>query len=177
MSVDAEVRAWLRERGTETVKHPGGTLYAHLCRVQQRLAALGHDQHIQFAGLTHAAYGTDGFDLALLFWRERETLRDLIGPHAEELVYLYSACDRDRSWPDLATTHQITDRFTGAVVRLTDWQLTPFVDLSTVNELDVLEHDPSLLAEHRDYFTGLFAAWAPITSPAVSTETRRLLTR
>lgn len=170
------VEAWLRERGTETIQHPGGTLYAHLCRVRDRLAAVGHDAHVQAAGLTHAAYGTDGFDLALLFWQERDTLRDLIGPNAEELVYLYAACDRDSSWPDLAATHRITDRFTGAVVRLADWQLTPFVDLSIVNELDVLEHDPSLLAAHRDYFTGLFEAWSPVTSPAIATEVRRLLT-
>ncbi|MDI6104695.1 hypothetical protein QLQ12_39500 [Actinoplanes sp. NEAU-A12] len=175
MSVDAQVRAWLRDRGTETVKHPGGTLYAHLCRVQQRLADLGHDSDVQVAALAHAAYGTDGFDLALLFWQERDTLRGLIGAGAEELVYLYGACDRDRSWPTLAATHQITDRFTGAVVRLTDWQLTPFVDLSIVNELDVLEQDPSLLAAHRAYFTGLFTAWEPITSPAVATEAVRLL--
>ena len=175
MDVDAQVRAWLRERGTETIEHPGGTLYAHLCRVQQRLAALGHDRDVQAAALTHAAYGTDGFDLALLFWQERDTLRELIGPDAEELVHLYGACDRDLSWPDLATTHRITDRFTGAVVRLTDWQLTPFVDLSIVNELDVLEQDPSLLAAHRAYFTGLFAAWEPVTSPAVATEARRVL--
>lgn len=169
------VEAWLRERGTETIQHPGGTLFAHLCRVRDRLAAIGHDPDVQAAGLTHAAYGTDGFDLALLFWQERDTLRDLIGPNAEELVYLYAACDRDQSWPDLAVTHRITDRFTGAAVRLADWQLTPFVDLSIVNELDVLEHDPALLAAHRDYFTGLFAAWSPITSPAVATEVRRLL--
>ncbi|MEU8658427.1 DUF6817 domain-containing protein [Actinoplanes philippinensis] len=171
------VEAWLRERGTETIQHPGGTLYAHLCRVRDRLAALGHDADVQAAGLTHAAYGTDGFDLALLFWRERDTLRELVGPNAEELVYLYGACDRDRSWPGLAATHRITDRFTGGAVRLADWQITPFVDLSIVNELDVLEHDPALLAEHRDYFTGLFDAWSPVTSPAVVTEARRVLAR
>lgn len=177
MNVDAKVRAWLRERGTETVKHPGGTLYAHLCRVQRRLADLGHDSDVQMAALAHAAYGTDGFDLALLFWQERDTLRDLIGANAEELVYLYGACDRARSWSRLATTHQITDRFTGAVIRLTGWQLTPFVDLSIVNELDILEQDPVLLAAHRTYFTDLFTAWEPVTSPAVATEAYHLLSR
>jgi hypothetical protein len=177
MSVDPKVREWLRTCGTESVQHPGGTLYAHLCRVQERLAGIGHDQVVQAAGLTHAAYSTDGFDLALVFWQERETLRDLIGPDAEDLVYLYGACDRDRSWPDLATTHVVTDRFTGTPRRLDDWQLTPFVDLSIVNELDVLAHDPALLAARRSYFTGLFAAWEPVTSPAVATEVHRLLGR
>ncbi|GAA1595007.1 DUF6817 domain-containing protein [Actinoplanes couchii] len=168
------VREWLRERGTESVTHPGGTLYAHLCRVEERLAAIGYDPVVQSAGLAHAAYGTDGFDLALVFWQDRQTLSDLIGRDAEELVYLYGSCDRKASWPDLAATHRVTDRFTGGVVRLADWQVTPFVDLSVVNELDVLEHDPALLAKHREYFTDLFASWEPMMSPAVATEAARL---
>ncbi|SDS64789.1 DUF6817 domain-containing protein [Actinoplanes derwentensis] len=168
------VREWLRERGTESVTHPGGTLYAHLCRVEERLAGIGHDAGVQAAGLTHAAYGTDGFDLALVFWQDRLTLSELIGPDAEELVYLYGACDRKKSWPELAATHRVTDRFTGGVTRLADWQVTPFVDLSVVNELDVLEHDAASLAAHRDYFTELFAAWEPVMSPAVATEVARL---
>ncbi|MEV0902285.1 DUF6817 domain-containing protein [Actinoplanes sp. NPDC049802] len=175
MRTEAEVRAWLRAHGTETVRHPGGTLYAHLCRVQERLAALGHSTATQYAGLAHAVYGTDGFDLALLFWGERDALRDLIGPAAEELVYLYGSCDRDRTWPGLAADRTVADRFTGGVTRLNEDQVTPFVDLTIVNELDVMEHDPSLLAANRGYFAGLFAAWDPVTSPAVATEVHRLL--
>lgn len=174
MSVDPKVREWLRERGTESVAHPGGTLYAHLCRVEERLAGIGHDLVVQSAGLTHAAYGTDGFDLALVFWQDRITVSDLVGPEAEELVYLYGACDRSASWPDLAATHRVTDRFTGGVTRLADWQVTAFVDLSVVNELDVLAHDPALLVAHREYFTGLFRSWEPVMSPAVATEVSRL---
>ena len=142
----------------------------------QRLAGIGHDAVVQAAGLTHAAYGTDGFDLALVFWQDRLTLTDMIGPDAEELVYLYGACDRKRSWPELAATHRVADRFTGGVTRLADWQVTPFVDLSVVNELDVLEHDPALLVEQREYFAGLFGAWEPVMSPAVATEVARLFT-
>ena len=69
------VKAWLRERGAERIDHPGGTLYAHLGRVHDRLGALGHDQHVRLAGLAHAAYGTDGFDLSLLDVTDRSTLR------------------------------------------------------------------------------------------------------
>ena len=29
MSAEPAVRAWLRERGAETIEHPGGTLYEH----------------------------------------------------------------------------------------------------------------------------------------------------
>jgi hypothetical protein len=177
VSTDVGVRAWLRQCGTESVQHPGGTLYAHLRRVQGRLADLGYRADVQSAGLTHAAYGTDGFDLALLDWKNRATLRNLIGEAAESLVYLYGACDRKRSWHGLATTGEVTDRFTGQVIRLDAGQLTPFIDLSIVNELDVIEQDPTLLDRHGEYFRALFRSWAPAMSPPLVEELRRTLDR
>ncbi|MFI6265330.1 DUF6817 domain-containing protein [Micromonospora sp. NPDC051006] len=84
--------------------HPGGNLYAHLCRVSERLAVLGWSGEVQAAGLTHAVYGTDGFDLALRDRADRAVLRDLVGADAEKLAYLYRACDRRRSWRELAQT-------------------------------------------------------------------------
>ena len=34
-----------------------------------------------------------------------------------------------------------------------------------------------MLVEHGDYFRDLFARWAPLTSPVVAAEVRRLLAR
>jgi len=51
----------------------------------------------------------------------------------------------------------------------------PFVDLSIVNELDVIEQNPALLVKHSDYFRDLFARWAPLTSPKVADEIQRLM--
>lgn len=112
MSTYNGVRFWLRRHGAEQIVHPGGNLYAHLCRVSERLAVLGCGSEVQAAGLTHAVYGTDGFDLALLDGADRAVLRDLVGVDAEELVYLYGACDRGRSWRELANTGQVFDRCT-----------------------------------------------------------------
>ncbi|WP_240943823.1 DUF6817 domain-containing protein [Micromonospora thermarum] len=176
MSVD-EVRAWLRERGADRIDHPGGNLYAHLCRVRERLAALGCGLDVQLAGLTHAVYGTDGFDVALLDRTDRATLRDLVGGEAADLVYGYGACDRRRTWRRLATTGAVYDRFTGQVTTLRGEDLRSFVDLSVVNELDVFEQDPAILDKHRAFFRELFAAWTPAMSPPVATEVHRFLGR
>ena len=175
MSAEPTVRAWLREHGAETIEHPGGTLYAHLGRVHDRLGALGHDPQVQLAGLAHAVYGTDGFDLSLLPVTDRATLRGLTGERAEELIYLYGACDRSRTWRTLGATGQVADRFTDATHMLSREQAGPFTDLSIVNELDVAEQDPTFVARHGDYFRTLFASWAPLASPAVLAEARRLL--
>jgi hypothetical protein len=175
VSFDSQARAFLREHGAESIEHPGGTLYAHLCRVQERLAALGAAVPGQLAGLTHATYGTDGFDRALVAWTDRDVLRAVVGLEAEDLVYLYAACDRDRTWPELARTATVHDRFTGLPRTLAPGQVGPFVDLSIVNELDVIEHNPALLDKHGDYFRRLFTSWAPVTSAPVADEVRRLL--
>jgi uncharacterized protein DUF6817 len=171
----ADVRAWLRERGAETIEHPGGTLYAHLGRVHDRLAALGLDPDVALAGLTHAAYGTDGFDVALLPLAERATLRTLIGESAESLVYRYGACDRGRTWSTLASARTVWDRFTGTSERQTPDELRPFVDLTIANELDLVEQDPVVVERYGKYLGALFRSWAGFASPAVLDEARRLL--
>jgi hypothetical protein len=91
MSFDSAARDFLRDQGAGSIEHPGGTLYAHLCRVEQRLAGLGAGPDLQLAGLTHAVYGTDGFGRSLLPWSERDSLRSVVGETVETLVYLYGA--------------------------------------------------------------------------------------
>ncbi|WP_328342691.1 DUF6817 domain-containing protein [Micromonospora sp. NBC_00421] len=175
MGTDDGVRGWLRRHGAEQIAHPGGTLYAHLCRVGDRLAALGCAHDVQAAGLAHAAYGTDGFDLALLDRADRAVLRDLVGSEAEEIVYLYGACDRKRSWRKLAETGQVFDRFTGQVSTPDTARLRSFTDLSIVNELDVVEQDPTVAARHGAYLRELFASWTPLASAQVSRDAQRVL--
>lgn len=170
------MRVWLRERGAEAIPHPGGTLYAHLGRVHDRLGGLGLGTEVCLAGLTHAAYGTDGFDVTLLDPADRAPLRDLIGVAAECLVHLYGGCDRSRSWRQLAATGEVVDRFTGRVSTPDPELLRDLVDLSIVNELDVVEQDPTVLSRYGDYFRSLFlTTWAPLASPAVTADARRVL--
>lgn len=175
MSTDEGVRAWLRRHGAEQIAHPGGNLYAHLCRVGERLAVLGCGSDVQAAGLTHAVYGTDGFDLALLDRADRAVLRDLVGADAEELVYLYGACDRGRSWGELAQTGQVFDRFVRRVRTPDAAHLRSLVDLSIVNELDVIEHDPAVADRHGTHLRELFASWAPLASAQVIRDAQRVL--
>ncbi|GAB3839467.1 DUF6817 domain-containing protein [Dactylosporangium cerinum] len=175
MGAEEDLRAWLRQHGAETIEHPGGTLYAHLSRVHDRLGGLGLGADVQLAGLAHAVYGTDGFDLVLLDPADHGTLRDLIGAPAQRLVYLYGACDRDRTWRRLADTGEVWNRFTDTVESLDADVLRPFADLTIVNELDVVEQDPAVAARHGDYFRSLFASWARIASAAVLADAGRVL--
>ncbi|WP_456599711.1 DUF6817 domain-containing protein [Blastococcus sp. SYSU DS0616] len=172
---DERLAALLRARGAEEIGHPGGTLAAHLERVQRTLARLGATPDVQLAGRAHAVYGTDGFDVRLLADDERPLLAAIIGAAAEALVHRYGSCDRDRTWEDLASTGLLHDRRTRDVERLDGAQLRAFADLSLVNELDVAEHAPGFVEQHGAYFHRLAEAWAPVLSPAVLTEARRVL--
>jgi hypothetical protein len=69
----------------------------------------------------------------------------------------------------------VHDRFTGQPERLDLSQLAPFVDLSIVNELDVIEQNPAMLEKHGSYFGDLFDRWALAGSPSVIAEARRVL--
>jgi hypothetical protein len=172
-----DVKVWLRERGADTIEHPGGTLYAHVGRVHDRLAALGHDQDVCLAGLVHAAYGTDGFDRTLLDPGEREPLRALVGERVENLVHVYGGCDRSRTWDGFGPTRQVVDRWSGQATVLPESLATGFADLSIVNELDVSEQDPGIAARHGAYFRRVFASWRGVASDAVLAEAERVLGR
>lgn len=164
------VLAWLRSCGAESIPHAGGSLYGHLRRVAARFES---DEFL--AALTHAAYGTDGFNLALLDVTSRQTLRDLIGPAAEQMVYRYGGCDRGRTWRALPSTGLIWSRFTGPAESPTPAEMRAFVDLSIVNELDVYTHSAEIAAKAGDYFRSVFPQWEKLASPWVMTECRRIL--
>jgi uncharacterized protein DUF6817 len=176
MTADArEARDWLRRRGADDIEHAGGSLYEHLGRVYDRLGRLGLDDDVRLAGLTHAVYGTDGFAVSLLDVADRAELRTLVGERAERQVYRYGGCDRGHTWRALPVTGSIRNRFTGACDSPPPDELRAFVDLSIVNELDVAEHDPAVLARHGDYFRDIFASWAELASPAVLADAERVL--
>lgn len=90
------VMGLLRERGADAIAHPGGTLLAHLQRVEERLRRHGADDVVRLSALAHAAYGTDGFDKHLLRLDERRLLEQVTNTDVERLVYLYGACDRKK---------------------------------------------------------------------------------
>jgi hypothetical protein len=170
-----EIRSLLRRREAASIEHPGGTLADHLERVRERLAGLGAREDLQLAGLGHAVYGTDGFAVALLSVAHREAVRDMLGPEVELIIYRYGAADRKKTWSGLAATGQVWDRFEGSVETLGPHELRDFVDLSIVNEIDVLAHSPELARTHGGRLAGVIAGWRPLASPAVLEDADRIL--
>jgi catechol 2,3-dioxygenase-like lactoylglutathione lyase family enzyme len=134
--------------------------------VADTLAEWGAAPTLQLAGLCHAAYGTDGFDVALLDIAERAVLVDAIGAEAEALVYRYGSCDRDAVYPRFGrpTPAAFTDRFTGAVDVPADAEVRAFVELTAANELDVLAHNEELASRYGAALLHLFTRARPLLS-------------
>ncbi len=143
--------------------HPGGTLLAHLVRVADRLATYGMDEQLQLAGLTHAAYSTDGFDTALLDTDERALLVAAIGADAEDLAYRYGATDRRPFYRQLDQALVVwTDRFTGRSITLDPADVAPLVTLTVANELDVIEQSEQLRQQYGASLATLFLRARPV---------------
>lgn len=168
--------AWLRELGAEDLAHPGGTLLAHLERVQELLGSWGARPALRRAGLCHAFYGTDGFGTALLPLARRAELAAVIGEEAEGIVYLYAACDRAASYPTLAREEAaFRDRFTGRVHSPAVELRRDLVELSAANELDLAGIDPGFRQAYGAGLLALFGRFRDLLSEPARRECRAVL--
>jgi hypothetical protein len=149
----------LRELGAAEVPHVGGSLLDHVRRVTDLLGSWGAAPAVRAAALCHAAYGTDGFDTALLPVAERATLAGVIGADAEALVYLYGSCDRGAVYPRLGDPGPVPfrDRFTGETRQPSEPEVRAFVEITAANELDVMAHSAELAARHGAALHALFS--------------------
>jgi hypothetical protein len=173
----AAIETFLYDRGADGMPHPGGTLLAHLGRVQGLLADWGADPVVQTAGLCHATYGTDGFAPALLPLSDRATLVALIGEPAEALVHLYASCDRGAVYPrvDGTTEFAFRDRFTDRELNPPADQLRAFLEITAANELDVLAHNSELTERYGPALHALLTRAGTLLSPAAREAVTRQL--
>ncbi|MFD7320113.1 DUF6817 domain-containing protein [Streptomyces sp. NPDC059875] len=171
-----KARDLLIAHGADTLHHPGGTLLAHLDRVEARLAAWGARDDLRLAGLCHAFYGTDGFAEHVLPLERRDELAAAIGAEAEALVYFYASCDRAFSYGRLGREDGLfRDRFTGETFTPTGEQKADFAELTAANELDVLQENGALRARHGGGLLKLFTRWRSLLSEAAFKDARETL--
>jgi hypothetical protein len=168
MPVSSPVLVALNEWGAGAISHPGGTLFDHLVRTQAMLRSWCSSEDLALAGLCHAAYGTHGFDAALLSLQERPALCDLIGHEAEALVYLYASCDRVAVYPQLGRQDAVLfrDRFEQTSTELASTSLTEFAELTFANELDIVRHNPVSASQVGPPLAELFRRCRTLVTPS-----------
>lgn len=170
------IERFLRGHGAAEIPHPGGTLLSHLIRVTDLLTTWGASREIRYAALCHAMYGTDGFDRALLDLEHRTALVELIGEHAEALVYQYAGCDRSVVYPRLPDLPVLfRDRFTGREYLPPEADVRAFMEITVANELDVLAHNAELAAAHGPALFEFFDRCGELLSPRARAAVRTRL--
>jgi hypothetical protein len=167
----------LRVCGAGGVEHPGGTLLAHLLRVERMLEVWGAPDALRLAGLCHACYGTDGFATSLLDLPRRTDLVDAIGARAERMVYRYAACDRAKVYPQLGRGDPITfrDRFRDVEDEVPAAELAWFAELTAANELDLARHNPEFARRHGPGLLEFFSRTRGLLTAAAWQECRAVL--
>jgi hypothetical protein len=87
---------------TENIPHSRVTFFEHLYNTFLILKNIGAPEDVCAAGLFHAVYGTDYFQHNLTV--NRETVRNLIGPYAEDLVFTF--CTMQNRTPSIIENAQ-----------------------------------------------------------------------
>src|SRR5262245_12534106 len=104
----------LDQLGTGRLRHgPRRTLRDHLCGTCELLERWNAPADACLAGLFHSIYGTEVFRAVAAALSQRPRIRAVIGERAEELAYLFSACDRQALFHGLSSPDPpvLRDRF------------------------------------------------------------------
>ena len=144
--VNPDAELLLEHYGTAAAPHIGRSLRDHLIGTFELLRSWGNDQDVCLAGLFHSIYGTEIYTRQSAPLGERDAIRRAIGDRAEELAYLFCACNRDHlmSNVDQAEPFMILDRFTDREVSLDRASLAALLEISLANDLQQMPRDADL---------------------------------
>lgn len=165
--MDVAVLEKLRELGAQKVNHVNGSLLAHLQGTHDLLRTWGCRDALCKAGLYHSVYGTAGFQQTLIGLQDRKVVAALISEESEQIVYLFSACDRDFVYSRLraGTDVEYRDRFSRATRRLPDGTFADLCELTIANELEIARwRSVEFLRHHCDDLRATLASMLPYVS-------------
>jgi len=172
-----EIFQKLSELGAGDFDHIDGSLIDHLQGTQKLLKEWSASTTLEIAGLYHAAYGTAGFDEALVSVEQRDKISKIIGSEAEDMVYLYCACDRDYFWPQIGVVAvpEFKNRFTGQLFQLRPQELRDFCELTVANEIEISMDNPSFIDEYGQSLYSIFTNMRHYISESASASVEQVL--
>jgi len=165
----------LKELGAGEFEHFNGSLKKHLTGTFELLKSWQADQFLCDAGLYHAAYGTDGFDEKMVSVEQRNEIKYIIGIKAEELVYLYCACDREFFNKNLTSSLLYKDRFTDKIFAINEQTISDFCELTVANELEIAQHSTDFISQYGDDLKELFKLMDPYISKIAKSAIQKIL--
>jgi hypothetical protein len=150
--------AFLRSIHVDSVEHSQRNLLDHLSGTHALLVAWNERPAICDAGLFHSVYGTEHFGTASIPLSQREQVKEIIGPEAERLAWLFGIMRRETFDENInrPSGFSIEHRLTGERIPLTREDIRDLVTLSFANTLEALPRlSWRLRRACRHYLTGL----------------------
>lgn len=150
---------YLRRLGFDSLEHDSHVPFlSHLVGTARLLRRWGSDGHLCDAGLFHSVYGTEYFEPSDS--ADPAEVRELIGPQAERVAWLWCTIRRDTLDPDARTA---IDRRSGDVLSMTGVELG---DVATLWAADTVEQIERMTAEERSFAGGLQRVVHAASAPA-----------
>ena len=130
--------AYLERCGAKETTHSGRTLFDHLKGTYDVLRDWNCPEHVCLAGLFHSIYGTNVFHHKSVDFKERPTIKALIGSRAEHLVYLFCVIDRPKVFLDAQNMFQrhLWDRHNCQLVSVPKEVRDALVEIEAANLLE-----------------------------------------
>src|SRR5262245_17544247 len=94
--IDPKFMTALVQLGADEKEHSHRSFRDHLKGTHDLLESWGNPIEVCLAGLFHSIYGTVIFKNQTVEISNRSVIQNLIGEEAEELAYLFCACDSKR---------------------------------------------------------------------------------
>ena len=156
----------LHALGADDNPHTMRTLTAHLVGTAELLAAWGNPEPVCTAGLFHSIYGTQYYKRQTAGLDKRQMIASHIGAEAEELAWLFCACDR-MELPRLAATGEraLTGRLLPEPVLLSERTLAALAEIEIANVLEQLPPSASASDEQRARYAQRWAPFEGFLSP------------
>jgi hypothetical protein len=127
----------LEQLGAHHTSHSRRTLLEHLRGTHDLLEEWGNPPDVCVAGLFHSVYGTYIFDKQSADLSMREEIRDVIGSHAERLVYTFCVSDRRRFYEHLGESRfLLADVARGRDMELDGADLAALIEIEVANVVD-----------------------------------------
>ncbi|OUS29768.1 hypothetical protein A9Q99_08030 [Gammaproteobacteria bacterium 45_16_T64] len=167
----------LQALGVGEFVHLHGSLEMHLRGTYDLLTEWGANTALCEAGLYHAAYSTAGFEGALASHEQRDRVIDIIGEQAEQIVYMYCACDRDVVFSRIGKQQPVffKDRFTQEEYELSVEQWKQFCELTVANELEISRNSEQFVEQYGGELKELFGRMDRYLSVAAKLATEKTL--
>jgi hypothetical protein len=138
-------KTFLEALGLNEVHHSRETFLDHLVSTGGILKEWGCPEPVYLAGLFHAIYGTETFPLQDARGVTREAVRNVIGPEAEQLAWLFGISTAKSLWSQLSSlggasssqsTYSLIHRVTGEDMPCDNSDMLALANIILANVLD-----------------------------------------